>query len=131
MNDKLPDVKMDAAGLWREETITDRKAGTIRRLTPIKSDGAQDLSRKVIFVGEAALMTQAGSLPISFEIPAPDLAGAVAGYGDAFQKGFSDAMRELQELRRRASSQIVIPKGGASELLGGNLNPAANKLRPF
>ena len=31
----LPDVKLDPAGLYKEDTFTDRRAGTIRRLTPI------------------------------------------------------------------------------------------------
>lgn len=122
----MPDVKMDAANLWREETFSDRAAGTIRRLTPVKADGSPDPTRKTVFIGEAALLTPAGSLPLTFEIPANDLAVAVAAYGEALQKGFAEAMKELQEMRRRAASQIVIPKTGAtSDLLGAG--PLPNK----
>lgn len=125
--------KMDASDLWREETFSDRKVGTIRRLTPVKSDGSVDPSRKPSFVGEASLMTPAGSLPLNFEIPASDLAGAVVAYGDTLQKAFAEAMEELKEMRRRASSQIVIPQGGGAGLGGGlggpRLPPGPGKLK--
>ena len=39
---------MDAATLYREDTITDRKVGTLRVLTPIKTDGTPDAARPVI-----------------------------------------------------------------------------------
>ena len=35
--DRGGDPKMDAASLYREEIITDRKVGTIRMLTPLKT----------------------------------------------------------------------------------------------
>lgn len=119
---------MDAADLWKEEAFTDRKIGAIRRLTPVKPDGTTDLSRKTVFVGEATLMTPAGNLPLTFEIPAADLAAAAAGYGECLEKAFAEAMEELQEMRRRASSQIVLPKGGIPDLGGGGL-PPGGKLK--
>ncbi|MBI3565126.1 MAG: hypothetical protein HY079_08020 [Elusimicrobia bacterium] len=115
--------KMDAADLWTEEVFTDRKVGTIRRLSPVKSDGAPDAARKALYLGEASLYTPAGTLPLTFEIPADSLEKAVAAYGDAVQKAFEEAMEELQEMRRKASQSIVIPKGGAAGLAGGALGP--------
>ena len=44
------EMKMDTSNLFREEVVTDRKVGTIRILTPIKSDGTPDDSRKRIHV---------------------------------------------------------------------------------
>jgi hypothetical protein len=111
MADPKDDAKMDAAALWREETFTDRKVGMIRVMTPVKADGSADLSRKPLFVGEASLMTPAGSLPLSFEIPASDLGAAVAGYGPALETAFHEAMEELKEMQRRQSSKILIPGG--------------------
>ena len=35
---------MDSAQIYREETFTDRKVGTIRRLTPVAADGSPDLN---------------------------------------------------------------------------------------
>jgi hypothetical protein len=126
-------AKMDAADLWKEETFTDRKVGTIRRLTPVKIDGTADSLRKPLFIGEASLLTPAGSLPLTFEIPAETLEKAVAGYGEAVQLAFQDAMEELQEMRRRASSGLVVPPpGGAAGLqgLGGGLPPGGKLKLP-
>jgi hypothetical protein len=38
----MPDIQIDRAGLYREDIFTDRKAGTIRRLVPVTSDGNTD-----------------------------------------------------------------------------------------
>jgi len=110
--------KMDAADLWREEVFTDRKVGTIRRLSPVKSDGSADSSRQALYIGEASLMTPAGTLPLSFEIPAHSLEQAASAYGDEVQRAFDEAMEELKELRRKASSSLVLPQGGAAGLPG-------------
>ena len=64
----LPDVKLDAAGLYREEVFTDRRAGTIRKLTPVTVDGAVDASRQVLFSGQTQLLTPAGVLPQYFSV---------------------------------------------------------------
>ncbi|MBI4676308.1 MAG: hypothetical protein HY748_01870 [Elusimicrobia bacterium] len=123
---------MDPAALWREETFTDRKVGTIRRLTPVKADGSPDPGRKAVFMGEAQLLTSVGSLPLSFEIAASSLEEAVAKYGNAVQEAFAAAMEELKDLRRRASSSLVLPGAGAPGLEGGlppALGPGLGKLK--
>ena len=104
---------MDATSLYREEIFTDRVVGTLRVLNPVKADGTADPSRPTIYTGEAQLMTNMGPLPISFDVPAATLAEAVAGYAEAAKEGVAHAMRELTEMRRQASSSIVIPQGGA------------------
>jgi hypothetical protein len=120
---RTPDATMDAKSLYREEIYTDRKVGTLRVLVPVKTDGSPDTGRPTLFQGEAQLMTNMGPLPISFDIEATDLASAVSRYADATKAGVDRAMHELQELRRQASSSIVIPQGGAAGLppaaLGG------------
>jgi hypothetical protein len=115
------EATMDAKSLYREEIYTDRKVGTLRVLVPVKNDGSPDTARPTVFQGEAQLMTNMGPLPISFDIEAKDLASAVANYAEATKAGVERAMRELQELRRQASSSIVIPQGGAAGLPGGAL----------
>jgi hypothetical protein len=95
------DIEMDSASLYREEVYTDRKIGTIRALVPVTSEGAADLGRKVIYIGEAQIVTQVGPLPVSFEIDAPNLDAAVAGYGTAAKAGVEKTIQQLQELRRR------------------------------
>lgn len=119
MADAARDPTMDAATLYREEIYTDRKVGTLRVMVPVTASGASDPSRATIYTGEAQLMTNMGPLPISFEIGASNLADAVAGYAEAAKEGVENAMCELQEMRRQASSSIVIPQGGMPNLTGG------------
>ena len=118
---RAPEATMDADALYREEIYTDRRIGTLRVLLPVKADGSPDAKRRTLYQGEAQLMTNVGPLPISFDIEATSLADAVAKYGDATKAGVERAMRELQELRRQASSSIVLPPAGATLGPGGTL----------
>jgi len=118
---RLPEPKMDPASLYREETVTDRKVGTIRVLTPIRSDGAIDASRKALYLGEAQIYTTMGALPLSFELAADSLSDAVAKYAAAAKLAVEQAVRELEDMRRQAASSIVIPKGGVGGLPPGGL----------
>ena len=99
--------------LYREELFTDRAVGMLRVMHPVSSAGAPDPSRPTIYTGEAQLMTNMGPLPISFDIPGANLAEAVANYASAAKEGVAQAMHEISEMRRQASSSIVIPQGGA------------------
>lgn len=100
---------MDAANLYTEEIVTDRKMGTIHVLTPITPEGAKDPTRAPIFTGEVQIMTQMGPLPISFDIPAASVAEAVSKYGEAAKEGVRQTLERLQEMRREAVSKIVTP----------------------
>ncbi|HEX7327733.1 MAG TPA: hypothetical protein VF428_04250 [Casimicrobiaceae bacterium] len=111
---RVADAAMDPDSLYREEIYTDRRIGTLRVLTPVKTDGSPDRSRPTLYQGEAQLMTNVGPLPISFDIEADSLAAAVAGYAEATKAGVERAMHELQEMRRQASSSIVLPPAGAT-----------------
>ena len=117
--DRGSEAKMDADNLYREEIVTDRKVGTLRMMTPIKNDGTVDAARATLFIGEAQIMTQAGPLPINFEIEGKNLAEAVAHFGDAAKEGIERTVRELQELRRQQSSSIVVPGAGGRGGMGG------------
>ena len=122
-DDRAGDPKMDSASLYREEIITDRKVGTIRVLTPIKSDGAADASRAVIYIGEAQLMTSVGTLPINFELEAQSLEQAVSQFAGTAKEAVERTMRDLQELRRQQASSIVVPQGGMGGLPGAGMGP--------
>jgi len=111
----LPDVQLDPAGLYREETFTDRRAGTIRRLTPVTIDGAPDASRPVLFSGQTQLLTPAGVLPLMFEIEAHTLEEAIKKFPDGVKDALEQAIDEAREMRREAASRIVVPDvGGAA-----------------
>ena len=117
-NERPGDPKMDGAALYREDIFTDQSVGTIRRMTPVKADGGEDASRPMLFIGQATVMTPMGSLPLSFELNAENLAEAVSAFGLAAQQAIEDAARELQEMRRQAASSIVIPDAGAAAIKG-------------
>lgn len=119
MNQESPQSpRMDAEGLFREDIFTDQRVGTIRRLTPVTAEGADDATRPVLYIGQATVMTPMGSLPLSFELQAASLGEAVAAFGDAAQQAVEEAAREIQEMRRQAASSIVIPDAGAAALKG-------------
>ena len=109
MADEQLELRMDPTSLYREETFTDRRIGVIRVMTPVKTDGAIDLGRKILYVGEAQLLSPVGALPITFEIDATSLGDAAEKFADGAKVAVERAIRELQELRREQSSNIVIP----------------------
>ena len=118
-DDRQPEIRVDPASLYLEEVFTDRRIGTIRRLTPVKGDGSRDPKREIAYLGETQVMSTVGALPISFEIDAASLDEAAQKFGPAAKEAIERTMRELQELRRRAASSIVVPQGGMPDLGGG------------
>ena len=113
------EIKIDPSGLFLEEVFTDRRVGTIRRLTPVKEDGQRDSAKPVLYVGETQVLTPAGALPIGFEIQAGSLKEAAEKFGQLAREAIERTVKELQELRRQAASQIVVPQGPLPPLTGG------------
>jgi len=105
------DIKVDPKALYLEEVFTDRRIGTIRRLTPVTKDGARDAARPVLYAGETQVLTPAGALPIGFEIAAGSLEEAAEKFGQLAKEAIERTVKELQEMRRQAASQIVVPQG--------------------
>ena len=95
------DIKVDPNTLYLEEVFTDRRIGTIRRMTPVKKDGNKDTARPVLFAGETQVLTPAGALPIGFEIPAASLDEAAEKFGQLARDAIERTVKELQEMRRR------------------------------
>lgn len=110
----LPDVKLDPAGLYKEDTFTDRRAGTIRRLTPVTADGSSDPARATLFSGQTQLLTPAGVLPLVFEIEANTLQEALEQFPEGVKAALEQAIEEAREMRRESASRIVVPEVGAS-----------------
>ena len=108
----LPDIRIDQDSLYREETYTVRRAGTLRRLVPVLADGSPDAARPVLWLGQTQLMTPGGVLPLGFEIDAPDLASAIEKFPDAVKQALEDAIEEAQQMRRESASRIVVPDAG-------------------
>ena len=64
----LESLSINVDELYKEESITDRKAASIRRLIPIKKDGSEDPTRETIYIGDTTLMTQMGPIPVQFPL---------------------------------------------------------------
>ena len=113
------DPQMDADGMYLEEMFTDRRVGALRRLTPVRRDGSPEASRSVLFVGQAEIMTNMGPVPINFEIEGETLDQAVEGFSAAANAAIERTVQQIQEMRRQAASQLVVPQGGMPNLGGG------------
>ena len=109
---------MDVNELYLEETFTDRKVGTIRRMTPVTGEGTRDPARAVQHIGQAEIMTNMGPVPINFEIEGKSLADAVAGFAPAATAAIERTVQQIQEMRRQQASQLVIPQGGMGGMGG-------------
>ena len=114
---QLPEIRFDTNSLYREEVFTDRTAGTIRRLTPVLLNGDPDPARPVLFSGQTQLLTPGGVLPLGFEIDAKSLDEAIGLFPVAVRQALEQAIEEAREMRREASSRIVVPDAGGG--LGG------------
>ena len=129
MESGVPELKMDPASLYREDTYTDRRIGTIRILTPVTGDGSTDASRTVLYVGETQLLTTGGLLPLVFEIEGTSLGDAVEKFSEGAEAAIERTRREIEQMRREAASQIIVPDrmpGG----LGGPGMPGGGLIRP-
>lgn len=117
------ELRMDDKDLYLEEIITDRRVGTIQRLTPVDSSGKADATRPVLYVGQTQLMSRMGALPLSFEIPATSLEVAVSKFAAAANQALEETMQKLEEMRREQASSLIVPDaggfGGGGGLGGG------------
>ena len=122
---ELPEIKLDATSLYREEIFTDRRAGTLRRMTPVKVDGSVDETRAVLFSGQTQLLTPGGVLPLGFDIEAATLEEALNRFPEAVKLALDEAIEEAREMRRESASRIVVPDAGA---MGGG-SPGGGKIK--
>lgn len=124
----VAELRMNAANLYREETFTDRRVGSIRRLVPVAPDGTDDKTRAAVFEGQTTLLTPAGPMPLSFEIEARTLAEALEQFPGAAQVALEAMLKELEELRRERASSLIVPAQGGLDM--GSLGaPPGGKIR--
>ena len=105
-------LEMDPNGLYHEEQFSDQRAGQIRKLTPVTPEGTVDSSRSVMFVGSTQVMTPAGALPLSFELPGETIGEAAKHFAEEAEKAIERTMEELKRMQREAQSSIVVPGQG-------------------
>lgn len=114
------ELEMSPDNLYLEEIFTDRRVGTVQRLTPVTRDGGPDATRPVVYVGQTQIMTPAGGLPITFEIEAESLGGAIKNFGEAAEVAIEETLQRLEELRREAASSIIVPGAGGGGGMPGS-----------
>ena len=106
------DFRIDRSNLYREESFTDLKVGTIKRLNPVKADGSEDKTRKKIFVGNTNVMTPQGPIPIQGMIQAKELQQAIKKFPEVMEAAMDRLIEEAkkyQEQQQAENSQIQKP----------------------
>lgn len=105
--------EVDRANLYRDEGFTDLKSATIRKLTPIKPDGSEDSSRRILYVGHAELISPQGPIPIQAELNADSLDQAITALPAAMEKAAEEVRDEYnqmmaqQQLQKENQSKII------------------------
>lgn len=108
----MVEFQLDRTNLYLEESFTDLKIGTIKRLKPVKADGSEDKSRKTVFVGHTSVMTPNGPLPIQNVIEAKELAQAIKKFPEALQESMDRLIEEVKKYQEQQDSQIQKPDSG-------------------
>lgn len=119
MTQLLEQMKVDRGNLYREETVTDLRAATIRHLIPIDAAGAVDSARSELFVGSTQIMSPQGPVPIQAEIPASSLSEAMDKFPAAMQQAVQDLVKQAEEYRRQEASRIVVPGRDDPKIFSG------------
>ena len=104
------ELKIDRSNLYEEQTFTDLKVGMIKRMTPVKSDGALDKTRKSVFVGQTSLMTPGGPLPIQAVIQAKDLQQAIKKFPEAMKMAMDKLAEEAKKYQQQEQDRIEKPE---------------------
>lgn len=112
-------LTVDTANLYREESITDLRAATIRQLVPIKLDGTEDPTRPRRFIGDTTLMTQMGPIPVQFPLEADNLAAACALFPEGIRGAIERLNERAREMAREEASRIVVPGQGPAGPMPG------------
>ncbi|MGD8267225.1 MAG: cytoplasmic protein [Desulfobacterales bacterium] len=107
------DFTLEHDNLYREQSYTDLKAGSIRRLLPVKPDGSPDESRSEIFVGTTQLMTNEGPLPVQARLMANSFKEALAVFPETMRKATMEMIAQFEQLQQKmkaeADSRIIVP----------------------
>ncbi|MBW1773681.1 MAG: cytoplasmic protein [Deltaproteobacteria bacterium] len=96
---------IDKENLYREESFTDLKVGSIRRLVPVKPDGTDDPGRTPIFVGNTQLMSPDGPMPIQSKLSANTIEEAMDVFPEAMKQALGELVDRIQKMRQQQQQQ--------------------------
>jgi len=123
MDTKGPAISFDSTNLYREESFTDLRVGSIRRLTPVTPTGEPDPNRTPRFVASAHVMTPMGALPIESPIDAATLAEAMEVFPQAVEAGVERLLTEAREMQRQQAGRIIVPDAARAAAATGAMPP--------
>ena len=113
------DFIVDKDNLYKEETLTDYKIATIRRLTPVNIDGSVDDSRQMIFFGSTQLTTPQGPVPIQARLEATSLEEAIEDFPKAMEE---ETKQVVETFKRMAEQQAQQKKANESRIILPGMN---------
>ena len=113
------DFSVDRSNLYREESFTDLKVGSIKRLIPVKPDGAEDKARKAIFVGQSNIVTPQGPLPIQGVIKAKELQQAIKKFPEAMEVAMERLIEEAKKYQEQKEQDSQIQKPDSRIIVPG------------
>jgi len=116
MNDaERIDFTVDRENLYREESITDLKVASIRRMVPVTQSGEDDPSRTPIFLGHTQIITPQGPLPLQAKLMANNLQEAMDAFPAAMEQEMAKMIEQLRKMqeeeqtKQRDDSRIIVP----------------------
>lgn len=116
MNDQQIELNVDKKNLYKEESITDLKVGSIRLLKPIKIDGSDDSGREEIYIGNTQIMTPQGMIPLQARLNAKTLDTAIDEFPNAMQQALAKMIEEVKKMQEEEAkkpnqddSRIIVP----------------------
>ena len=109
------DFTVDSKNLYREESITDLKVASIRRMVPVTADGQDDPTRTPIFLGHTQIITPQGPLPLQARLMANNMSEAMDAFPAAMENEMAKMieqirkMQEEEQKKQRDDSRIIVP----------------------
>jgi len=111
------DFTIDKDNLYREESITDLKVASIRKMVPVNADGTDDTSRSPVFIGNSQLMTPEGPLPLQAKLNATTMDEAMKEFPQAMKQSLNETIEHLrnmqqqqQQQQQQSDSRIITPR---------------------
>ena len=109
------DFNVDRNNLYREDSITDIKVASIRRMIPVTADGEDDPSRSPIYFGHTQIMTPQGPIPLQSRLMANNLTEAMDAFPAAMEQEMNKMveqfrqMQEAEQNKQKDDSRIIVP----------------------
>ena len=106
---------VDRENLYREESITDLKVASIRRMVPVTESGEEDPSRTPMFLGHTQIITPQGPLPLQARLQANNMQEAMDAFPGAMEQEMAKMieqirkMQEEEQKKQRDDSRIIVP----------------------